>query len=360
MTRKAHLETHLSGVELKNRYLNATDKVARRRWHLLWLISEQWTIKQAAKAVGFHYEYAREVVKKYNEQGESGIRNKMWGRNAKGREPLLTRQQLCELQECLKQPPSDQGIWTGPKVAQWIAQKTGRERVWPQRGWDYLKKLCRSLKMPRPKHQKGDKERQEEFKRQLPERVQELQKQHPNSQIEVWAFDEHRLGLKPILRRVWTLIGERPIAVVNHRYEWLYLYGYVHPQTGQTEWFIIPRVNVEWFNLSLQSFAQAVGANKDKIILLVIDRAGWHLSQKVQVPEGIILEPLPPYSPELQPAERLWALADEPLVNKNFESLDELEEILAQRCQILTNMTEPIQALTNYHWWPDPDALRTG
>ena len=109
-----------------------------------------------------------------------------------------------------------------------------------------------------------------------------------------------------------------------------------------------------------KSFAQAVGASKKKIILLVLDRAGWHTSEKVVLPEGIILEPLPPYSPELQPAERLWALADEPLVNKSFETLNDLEAALSQRCQILSQMQPTIQALTNYHWWPDPEALETG
>ncbi len=82
--------------------------------------------------------------------------------------------------------------------------------------------------------------------------------------IEVWSFDEHRVGLKPIVRRVWAPIGEKPIANVNHRYEWLYLYSFVHPKTGQSEWYIIPRVNVDWFNLALESFAKTVGAGKDK------------------------------------------------------------------------------------------------
>ena len=59
----------------------------------------------------------------------------------------------------------------------------------------------------------------------------------------------------------------------------------------------------------------------------------------------------------MQPAERLWCLADEPLVNRTFDSLDELEETLAQRCCILSTMTSEISALTNYHWWPDPEQL---
>jgi transposase len=140
----------------------------------------------------------------------------------------------------------------------------------------------------------------------------------------------------------------------------LYLYSFVHPKTGQTEWYILPRVNVGWFNLALESFALAVGAGNKKIILLVIDQAGWHMSDKVVVPEGIYLEPLPPYSPELQPAERLWQLSDEPLANKSFDTLDELEQVLVERCCTVSQMHSQVQALTNYHWWPDADAQETG
>ena len=77
---------------------------------------------------------------------------------------------------------------------------------------------------------------------------------------------------------------------------------------------------------------------------------GWHSSKKVEVPEGITIEFLPPYSPELQPAERLWHLVDEPLVNQNFETIDEIEEILIKRCNVLNNMEKEIKDLTNYHW----------
>ncbi len=92
-------------------------------------------------------------------------------------------------------------------------------------------------------------------------------------------------------------------------------------------------------------------AGKSKIILLVMDRAGWHRSDKVVLPSGIYVEYLPPYSPELQPAERLWSAVDEPLVNKSFAKIQDLEVVLEERCQILsTTMTEPIKNLTNYYW----------
>ncbi len=68
------------------------------------------------------------------------------------------------------------------------------------------------------------------------------------------------------------------------------------------------------------------------------------------IPEGIKVEFLPAYSPELQPAERLWALIDEPLVNKYFETIEEIEEILVKRCNTVSKMNEEIKNLTNYHW----------
>lgn len=171
--------------------------------------------------------------------------------------------------------------------------------------------------------------------------------------MEVWAFDEHRVGLKPILRKVWSPKGERPVADVHHRYEWTYVYGFVCPATGETEWYILPRVNTDWLNEALKEFAQAVGACAEKRILLTIDGAGWHHSGRLEVPEGIHLEFLPPYSPELQPAERLWSLTDEPLVNRCFDTITMIEDILCQRCLIIANaMQEQVRNLTNFHWWP--------
>ena len=85
------------------------------------------------------------------------------------------------------------------------------------------------------------------------------------------------------------------------------------------------------------------------------------MSEKVVLPEGILLEPLPPYSPELQPAERLWCLVDEPLVNKSFDKIENLSEVLMERCQILsTTMTDQIKELTDYHWWPETEIFASG
>ena len=64
------------------------------------------------------------------------------------------------------------------------------------------------------------------------------------------------------------------------------------------------------------------------------------------------LEFLPPYSPELQPAERLWPPTDEAVVNRHFADLAELDAVLAERCPALCDQPEAIQASTHFHWWP--------
>src|SRR4028119_251874 len=137
MVKKAHLQPYLTSPELKTRYLCTLDRVESRRWHLLWLVSKSWTIQQASQAVGLNYDYAKDIVKAYNQQGEKAIANRRRQRTALPSHALLNREQLEELGSSLKQAPEDKGIWTGPKVADWIAKKTGREKVWPQRGWDY-------------------------------------------------------------------------------------------------------------------------------------------------------------------------------------------------------------------------------
>jgi DDE superfamily endonuclease len=182
--------------------------------------------------------------------------------------------------------------------------------------------------------------------------VQTVRDAYPRDVVELWTTDQHRLGLKPILRRVWCRRGQRPTAVVQHRYQWCYLYAFVHPPSGRTFWLLLPTVSIMAFTVALAEFAQAVGAGRGKQILLVCDGAGWHVSPQVQLPAGVHLHLLPPYSPELQPAERLWPLTNESLANRHFQDLEALQTVQAQRCLALQAMPEVVRAHTNFHWWP--------
>jgi transposase len=160
------------------------------------------------------------------------------------------------------------------------------------------------------------------------------------------------LGLQPVLRRIWTPVGEQPIAEVQAQYQWLWLDGFVHPESGENYWWILPYVNTELFNRVLADFAREFQLNTNKRVLLVLDQAGWHISHQLKLPEGLDLFFLPAYSPELRPAERLWPLTNEVIANQSPRSLDELEDLLIVRCQKLLQQHDLVKGLTCYHWWP--------
>ena len=74
---------------------------------------------------------------------------------------------------------------------------------------------------------------------------------------------------------------------VHQRYEWTYLYAFVRPSTGEVHRLILPTVSVEAFSMALWHFAKEIGCGKDRHILLVVDRAGWHTGKDVEVcPRG--------------------------------------------------------------------------
>jgi hypothetical protein len=175
---------------------------------------------------------------------------------------------------------------------------------------------------------------------------------YPEAVVEVWATDEHRVGLKPIVRKVWARKGKRPFIRVQHRFRWCYVLAFVHPVSGRNEWQFASGINTAMMSAVLATFAQAVGAGPRKRIVLVLDQAGYHTSPLVQVPDGIHLVFLPPYSPELQPAEHLWHFSDEALVNEHFATIDALEEAQAARCDHLQRQPDVIRTATRFHWWP--------
>ena len=165
-------------------------------------------------------------------------------------------------------------------------------------------------------------------------------------------MDEHRVGLKPIMRRVWASPGYRPVVSVQHRYQWLYVYGFVQPSTGHSFWLLMPTVSIAAFSVALREFARFVNPADAKVIQLIVDRAGWHTSPAVQWPAAMRPWFLPPYSPELQPAEHLWPLVDVPLINRHFASLDALELVLADRCCTLQDHPAILRSATHFPWWP--------
>jgi len=172
------------------------------------------------------------LVRSYNRRGADSLGDLRHQNPGAG--PLLDDVQQAQLWQALQSPPADGGLWTGLKVAQWMSELLGHP-VSPQRGWEYLKSLRLRLRVPRPEHDEADPIEQEAWKKKLQQKTTRLQAQYPDADIEVWAEDEHRLGLKPVVRRVWVDEWTTPTSEVPGGYDWLWLYGFVQPETGKTK-----------------------------------------------------------------------------------------------------------------------------
>lgn len=134
--------------------------------------------------------------------------------------------------------------------------------------------------------------------------MDEVKAKHPDKKIEGWFQDEARFGQQGTITRVWALRGSRPRTVRQTKYEWLYVIGSVCPHTGQSIGLLSPYINTEIMNIYLQQFRDELAA--DVHAVLVWDRAGFHKSKGLRVPDNITIIPLPAYSPELNPVENLW------------------------------------------------------
>jgi transposase len=84
--------------------------------------------------------------------------------------------------------------------------------------------------------------------------------------------------------------------------------------------------------LALEEFDKQVNPQNNKLLILLMDTAGWHKTKKIKGLNNIIIYPIPAYTPKFKPTECIWSLIRECLANKSFNNLDELENILAQRC----------------------------
>ena len=120
--------------------------------------------------------------------------------------------------------------------------------------------------------------------------------------VRTFVMDEARLGQQGTLTRVWARTGSRPTAVKQTRYECVYLYAAVEPATGESVALLAPNVDAGTFNAFLQMLSAELAA--DEFAVLVLDNAGWHVAKALAVPANVTLLFLPPYSPELNPAER--------------------------------------------------------
>jgi transposase len=160
------LEAHLSSEELENHHRKAHDPVERSHYQILWLISEGKTTTQVMEVTGYSRGWIQQLARRYNAHGAQALGDRRHQNPGAKERALLSAEQQDELQEALTKPSLDGGMWNSRKVGEWIERRTGRVvSQKKQRGWEYLKRLKQSPKVPRPHHKKANNSEREAFKK---------------------------------------------------------------------------------------------------------------------------------------------------------------------------------------------------
>ncbi len=151
----------------------------------------------------------------------------------------------------------------------------------------------------------------------------------PGTPIEVWFQDEMRVGQKTHRTRVWGRTGTRPRQVADLRTGCAYLFGAICPARGVGAAWACEKANTAAMQLQLDEIALQVAPGAHAVV--VLDQAGWHTTQKLSPPDNLTLLPLPPRSPELNPAENVWQyLRQRFLSNTVFDDYDAIVQAICE------------------------------
>lgn len=151
--------------------------------------------------------------------------------------------------------------------------------------------------------------------------------------LRYWSQDESRLGLKTITRSVLTALGVKPIGPVQWKYPAFYLYGAVEPLTGDSFFLEFSHLDADCFQIFLDQFSEAYPRSLNVIQL---DNGRFHLAKKLQIPQNIVFLFQPPYSPDVNPIERVWQFMKDKLCWLNLKNLEELRGKVDEIIQSVT------------------------
>ena len=169
--------------------------------------------------------------------------------------------------------------------------------------------------------------------------------------VELWFADEARVGQKGRVTRVWYERGVRPRGVRDLGFASAYLFGAVCPERDVGVALVLPAASTAAMNLLLTELAQALPAGTHAVV--VLDRAGYHTARGLAAPANLTLAPLPPYSPELNPIEKVWQfLRDRHLSHRLFRDVAAVVDAGCAAWNRLLAEPGRIRSLTACPWLP--------
>ena len=174
---------------------------------------------------------------------------------------------------------------------------------------------------------------------------------HPGKRIQIWFQDEARVGQKGRTAHRWWIRGERPLGLCDRRFTSAYIFATVCPATGNSFALVLPKANTKAMSRFLDDFSATL--DPEVHVLLVMDQAGWHGAKELTLPKNVTPVPLPAYSPELNPVERVWLyLRERFLSHRLLDNYDAIVEACCKAWNAFSADVERVRSLTSYNWIP--------
>ena len=294
----------------------------RERMTAVKLAMEGMSNLQISRTLGRSHATIQSWLNKFREGGLCALLDKKKGNGPKGRF-------TSEMQEAMSQELA-KGQWrTAHEAYAWLKKNYNIKEVSMRSIYNYMGKSGGRLKATRPCNPKKNEEAEAAFRVTLAEKMVDF-KIDPDKRVRLWVYDEMRYGLLPLTRKMWCLRGVRAIAPSRQRYQNGYLYGALEVGGDScSEFLFTPGLNKQWDQGFLRQIANS---SPDDIHVVIGDGAGFHHKAADEaLPSNIKIITLPAYSPELNPAEKLWDIVKDGICNIDWPDLQAIEDKITDR-----------------------------
>lgn len=167
--------------------------------------------------------------------------------------------------------------------------------------------------------------------------------------VEIWFQDEARIGQKNGMAWQWARRGTRPRQPADQRYESAYLFGAICPARGTGAALVLPHADTEAMQLHIDEISRNIAPGAQAV--LIMDRAGWHTTSCLNMPDNITPIFLPSRAPELNPQENIWQyLRGNWLSNRVFETYDAIVDAACNAWNKLIAQPETIASIGMRDW----------
>ena len=339
MSRPLVIEWRVEDTEdsLFDRYKSEKDIKIRTRLHALAMLRQGTSVAEVMEKLRVSERSVRRWISWYREGGIAEILAHKQGIGG-GRPSFLDARQ----QGTLWANVASGFFLTAREIREWIAERFdvtyARQSV-----YGLLERLGCVSKVPRPRHEKADVKAQKNWKvRGLRDALIESGMSSGNA---LFFSDEARVGLHGSNRRVWGVKSIKVVQLVQIKRQWRYLFAAVNPITGELHWTWID-------SMSKENTLEALSEIRDRSGLqtLVWDGAGSHRSKEVREIEGINSIVQPPYSPELNPVERIFQEMRRWTDGRVYESIEEKMSAADHFMRGLASDPRRVQSLCGWKW----------